>query len=96
MVSTNSIFVFRSNFERSTARFNLDCCVVRDLLPSYLEELTETETSAMVREHIEHCAACRQLEEDMRRQVPIEKAPQRALRFLKRVKRTRLIAASLI
>ena len=43
---------------------NLDCCVVRDLLPSYLEELTETETSAMVREHIEHCAACRQLEED--------------------------------
>lgn len=30
---------------------NLDCCVVRDLLPSYLEELTETETSAMVREH---------------------------------------------
>lgn len=70
-------------------------CVVRDLLPSYLEELTETETSAMVREHIEHCAACRQLEEDMRRQVPIEKAPQRALRFLKRVKRTRLIAAIL-
>ncbi|HGI7204899.1 TPA: hypothetical protein ACJTQ0_001731, partial [Streptococcus pyogenes] len=48
-----------------------------------------------VREHIEHCAACRQLEEDMRRQVPIEKAPQRALRFLKRVKRTRLIAAIL-
>ena len=38
---------------------------------------------------------CRQLEEDMRRQVPIEKAPQRALRFLKRVKRTRLIAAIL-
>ena len=34
-------------------------------------------------------------EEDMRRQVPIEKAPQRALRFLKRVKRTRLIAAIL-
>lgn len=31
---------------------NLDCCVVRDLLPSYLEELTETETSAMVREHM--------------------------------------------
>ena len=31
----------------------------------------------------------------MRRQVPIEKAPQRALRFLKRVKRTRLIAAIL-
>ena len=74
---------------------NLDCCVVRDLLPSYLEELTETETSAMVKEHIEHCEACRQLENDMRVQVPVEKAPQRALKFLKRVKRTRLIAAIL-
>ena len=28
---------------------NLDCCVVRDLLPSYLEELTETEVSTQFR-----------------------------------------------
>lgn len=74
---------------------NLDCCVVRDLLPSYLEELTEAETSAMVKNHIEHCAACRQLKNDMRVQIPVEKAPQRALKFLKRVKRTRLMAAIL-
>ena len=74
---------------------NLDCCVVRDLLPSYLEELTEAETSAIVKNHIEHCEACRQLENDMRVQVPVEKAPQRALKFLKRVKRTRLMAAIL-
>ena len=74
---------------------NLDCCVVRDLLPSYLEELTEAETTAMVKEHIEHCEACRQLENDMRVQVPVEKAPQRALKFLRRVKRTRLMAAIL-
>ena len=73
----------------------LDCCVVRDLLPSYLEELTETETAAMVKEHIEHCETCRQLERDMRVQIPVEKAPQRALKFLKRVKRTRLMAAFL-
>jgi len=73
----------------------LDCCVVRDLLPSYLEELTEAETSDMVKEHIEHCEACRQVENDMRVQVPVEKAPQRALKFLKRVKRARLMAAIL-
>ena len=73
----------------------LDCCVVRDLLPSYLEELTEAETTDMVKEHIEHCEACRQVENDMRVQVPVEKAPQRALKFLKRVKRTRLMAAIL-
>lgn len=73
----------------------LDCCVVRDLLPSYLEELTEAETSSLVKEHIEHCEDCRWLEADMRVHVPVEKTPRRALKFLKRVKRTRLIAALL-
>ena len=74
---------------------DLTCAGVRDLLPSYLEELTETGTTAMVKEHIEHCETCRQLERDMRVQIPVEKAPQRALKFLKRVKRTRLMAAFL-
>lgn len=71
----------------------LDCCVVRDLLPAYIEELTEEETSAQVREHLEGCTECRGLEQDMRSQVPVEKAPKGALNFLKRVKRTRLLAA---
>lgn len=73
----------------------LDCCVVRDLLPAYLEGLTEEETAAQVREHLEGCGACRELEKDMRAQVPLEKAPKGALKFLKRVKRTRLLAAAL-
>ena len=36
---------------------NLDCCVDREMLTSYLEELTEAETTAMVKNHIEHCEA---------------------------------------
>lgn len=73
----------------------LDCCLVRDLLPSYLEELTEPETTTMVKEHLDGCPACSALEQDMRCHLPVEPAPKRALRFLKRVKRTRLIAAIL-
>lgn len=73
----------------------LKCFVVRDLLPSYIEELTESETEAAVKEHIEHCDACRELESHMRAQVPVEKAPQRSLKFLKHVKRSRLLAAFL-
>lgn len=73
----------------------LRCCVVRDLLPSYVEELTEKETSELLRAHLETCPACRDAEARMRTQVPVEKAPKRALRFLKRVKRTRLVAAVL-
>lgn len=73
----------------------LDCCVVRDLLPSYLEGLTEAETSAQVEAHLEGCPACRRVEGDMRAGLPVERAPKPTLNFLKRVKRTRLLAAVL-
>lgn len=73
----------------------LDCCVVRDLLPSYIEDLTEPETTELVREHLAGCGACSGIERDMRSAVPIEPAPKRALKFLKHVKRTRLLAAAL-
>lgn len=73
----------------------LDCCVVRDLLPSYLEDLTEAETTREVEAHLESCGDCRSLAENMRRDLPVEKAPKRALKFLKKVKRTRLLAAAL-
>lgn len=73
----------------------LDCCVARDLLPSYLEDLTEPETTREVEAHLEGCEACRKLAEDMRRDIPVEKAPKRTLDFLKKVKRTRLLAAAL-
>ncbi len=73
----------------------LDCCVVRDLLPGYIEELTEPETARQVQAHLEHCPDCRKREGDMRRALPIQKAPRRALGFLKRVRRTRLVAAAL-
>ena len=73
----------------------LDCCVVRDLLPAYIEELTEPETAAQVREHLEGCPDCRRAEEGMRAGLPVERAPKPSLNFLKRVKRTRLLAAAL-
>jgi hypothetical protein len=71
----------------------LDCCVVRDLLPSYLEDLTEPETAEQVKAHLAGCEACSALAAQMGAQVPVEKAPKRALRFLRQVKRTRLLAA---
>ena len=55
----------------------LDCCVVRDLLPAYLEELTEPETSAQVAAHLEGCEDCKRLEADLRSQVPVEQAPKK-------------------
>lgn len=39
-------------------KFNLPCAIVRDLLPSYAEGLTEEETTAAVREHLNACTDC--------------------------------------
>ena len=73
----------------------LDCCVVRDLLPSYIENLTEPETAAQVKEHLKGCVPCQEVETAMRSALTLEPSPKPSLNFLKRVKRTRLIAAVL-
>lgn len=71
----------------------LDCCVVRDLLPSYIEELTESETSQQIEEHLEQCTACSELEHNLRTQVPVTPIPKKSLRFLKRVRNNRIASA---
>lgn len=40
-------------------KYELPCAIVRDLLPSYTEGLTEPETSAAVKDHLEGCTDCR-------------------------------------
>ena len=37
----------------------LDCCVVNDLLPLYVEEILSDETAALVKAHLEECEKCR-------------------------------------
>ena len=73
----------------------LSCCVVRDLLPSYVEELTESETSRLVREHLDSCPECRKVEEEMRAQLGIEHAPTPKLGFLRRYRTRQLVSALL-
>ena len=43
----------------------LTCAIVRDLRPSYVDKLTEEETTLAVKEHLEHCPQCLQLYENM-------------------------------
>jgi len=71
------------------------CCVVRDLLPSYIEGLTEQETNALVEEHIRECSDCGEMERNMRQSIPVEKPQKGKLKFLRRIKLARLVAALL-
>lgn len=73
----------------------LSCCVVRDLLPSYIEELTEDETARLVKEHLDCCPECRRIETEMRSRIGIAPAPAPRLGFLHRYKRRQVISALL-
>lgn len=67
---------------------NLTCAVARDLMPLYVENLTEEETTEMMREHIASCAACAQSYGMQKTKLEIEKKPQRpdfrGVRFFKK------------
>ena len=39
----------------------IPCEVVRDLLPSYIDELTSEVTNRIVRDHLEGCEECRKV-----------------------------------
>lgn len=46
-----------------------ECAVIGDLLPLYVDDVCSEESRRLVSEHLERCAACRALYEDMGRAV---------------------------
>ncbi len=36
-----------------------DCCIVRDILPLYVENIVSDETAVLVKEHLDECESCR-------------------------------------
>ncbi len=72
----------------------IGCSIVQDLLPSYIEKLTSEETDQVIRAHLDTCIECRKAHEEMNSEVRmIDKAPKAELKFLKKIRKTRLIAA---
>ncbi|HSR04436.1 MAG TPA: zf-HC2 domain-containing protein [Proteiniclasticum sp.] len=75
-------------------REEIGCSIVQDLLPSYIEKLTSEETDQVIRVHLDTCIECRKAYEEMISEVGIiDKAPKAELKFLKKIRKTRLIAA---
>ncbi|WP_295755309.1 DUF4825 domain-containing protein [uncultured Oscillibacter sp.] len=66
---------------------DLTCGVVRDLLPSYVENLLGEESREAVDRHLETCPECRERKEAMA--APAEEAaePEKEVDYLKRVKK---------
>ena len=81
-------------------KHDLPCAVVRDLMPSYIEGLTEPETTGAVTDHLAGCDACRSLCESMRAPQPVPDAAENAkevdyLKAVRRKNRRRILLAAL-
>ena len=75
---------------------NIPCGVIRDLLPLYAENLASEESAALLREHLETCAQCREYLETLKAPAAPEsdsRAPMERLK--KELRRRRWRAASL-
>ena len=64
---------------------DLSCAVVRDLLPSYIEGLTETETNEAVERHLAACPACRALREAMTADAKSPQAEEKEQDYLRTI-----------
>lgn len=73
----------------------LNCTIVRDLLPNYIEQLTAAETGESVEAHLQSCAECRRIYEDMKQEVKAPQVPENNMfrNYLKDLKYQYLTAA---
>ncbi len=75
---------------------DMKCSIVQDLLPNYIEKLTSEDTNHAIEDHFRTCEVCKKEYEKMIAVIinPV-KVPMIELKFLKKVKRTKIFAALL-
>lgn len=78
-----------------------ECKIVQDLLPNYVENLTDEVTNEYIQEHIKTCDECRKALENVNTDIQVEELNQdREIKYLKKVRskirRTIMLALLLI
>lgn len=75
-----------------------ECMVVQDLLPNYLERLTNEETNAYIEEHLNNCQECKKVLENMKKEIKMQgpKIDGREVKFLKKYSRKVRILSAII
>lgn len=63
-----------------------DCRVVQDLLPNYIEELTNEETNRYIEEHLKKCEECKKVSENMKNDFKLNctKRDNREVKYIKK------------
>ena len=66
----------------------LSCNIIKDLLPSYLEDLCTADTKHAVEEHLSECSTCKNLADVMRQtDFVAERSESAQIDYMKKVKR---------
>ena len=74
-----------------------NCKIVQDLLPNYIEKLTDEVTNEFIEEHLATCGECRRVLQDMNGDIQLEEIDQeREIKYLKGVKRKVKITIALV
>lgn len=65
-----------------------ECKIVQDLLPNYVEKLTNEETNKYIEEHLTECNECKQVLENMKKDFNINNInkEKKAVRYFKKYK----------
>lgn len=63
-----------------------DCKIVQDLLPNYIDKLTNEETNEFVKNHLQECKDCKEILENMKKDLNIEekKKDKKIINFIKK------------
>ncbi|MGN1298681.1 MAG: zf-HC2 domain-containing protein [Candidatus Scatovivens sp.] len=63
-----------------------DCKIVQDLLPNYIEKLTNDETNKYIEEHLNECEECKKIYENMQKDLKLNfsKRDSREVKYIKK------------
>lgn len=63
------------------------CGIIEDLLPNYIENLTNDNTNKFIEEHIEECNNCKEKLSNLKTNITSERANDEEIDFLKKINR---------
>ena len=76
---------------------NEECKIVRDLLPSCVDKVTDEVTNKFIQDHIQECEECKKVLENMGEEVILDKVKEKEkLDYLKKVRRRQGIKIALV
>lgn len=66
-------------------REKIECKIIQDLLPNYIDKVTRKETSMYIEEHIGECKVCKKILEEMQGKLKINlESQEKEINYLKK------------